>query len=87
METPRSEFASRAGQCGSDPAPVQAIGNEAVLCSPDEGKSGKRAAQLVGRVRNRIFIVLLSTTDSSTALSVLREKARTVGEQVAGNLF
>jgi hypothetical protein len=87
METPRSEFASHAAQCGPDSAPLQAIGNEAVVCIPDEGKSGKRAAQLVGRVRNRIFTVLVSTTDSSTALNVLREKARAVGEQVAGDLF
>jgi hypothetical protein len=42
---------------------------------------------VVGRVRNRAFIVLLSTSDSSMTQSSLREKARRVAEQVAGNLF
>jgi hypothetical protein len=38
-------------------------------------------------VRNRILTVLLRTTDSSMAPGVLEEKARAVGELVAGNLF
>lgn len=84
---PDNEFASHAAQCGSDSAPIQAIGNEAVLCKLDEGKNGNRAVRLVGRVRNRILTVLLRTTDSSMAPGVLEEKARAVGELVAGNLF
>jgi len=82
METPRNEFTSHAAECGSDPAPLKAIGNEAVVCSPN-----KRSAQVIGRVRNRIFTVLVSITNGSIAQAALREKARDVAEHVAGNLF
>ena len=82
METPRSEFASHAEACGANTTPLKAIGNEAVVCDPD-----KLSAQAIGRVRNRIFTILISTTDSSAVAAVLREKARSLAEQVAGNLF
>jgi hypothetical protein len=81
-ETPRNEFTSSAAECGSDPAPLKAIGNEAVVCNPD-----KRSAQVVGRVRNRIFTILIRTTNASMTQAALREKARDVAEHVAGNLF
>jgi hypothetical protein len=81
MDTPRIEFTSHAAECGSDPAPLKAIGNEAVVCSL------KGAAQVVGRVRNRIFTILITPASSSIDQSLLREKARDVAEQVAGNLF
>jgi hypothetical protein len=89
MDPPRSEYTSRAAECGSNPAPLKAIGNEAVVCSPDEGPGGRRSALVVGRVRNRIFTILISTTNSSSSETpdLLREKARAVAEQVAGNLF
>lgn len=80
METPRSEFSSHAAQCGTDSVALKAIGNEAVVCNPE----GKRAAQVVSRVRNKIFTILIATPESQTAL---REKARNIAEQVAGNLF
>jgi hypothetical protein len=82
MDPPRAEFTARVAECGSDPAPLKAIGNEAVVCTPD-----KRSAQVVGRVRNRIFTILISTTNASLTQAVLREKARDVAEHVAGNLF
>lgn len=82
MDPPRAEFNARAAECGSDPAPLKAIGNEAVVCNP-----GKRSAQVIGRVRNRIFTILIGTTNASMNEAVLREKARDVAEHVAGNLF
>jgi hypothetical protein len=82
METPRNEFTSHAAECGSDPAPLRAIGNEAVVCSPD-----KRSAQVIGRLRNRIFTILVSATNAALTQAELREKARDVAEHVAGNLF
>ena len=82
IETPRSEFTSHAEACGANTTPLKAIGNEAVVCDPD-----KLSAQAIGRVRNRIFTILISTTDNSAAAAVLREKARGIAEQVAGNLF
>jgi hypothetical protein len=86
MDTPRSEFTAHAAECGPNASPLKAIGNEAVVCEP-ESSPGTRSARVVGRVRNRIFTILITTADSSTAMSVLREKARGVAEQVAGFLF
>ena len=82
MDPPHSEYMKQAEQCGADTTPLKAIGNEAVVCSPNA-----RAARVVGRVRNRIFTILITTTDSSTASDLLREKAHAVAEQVAGILF
>jgi hypothetical protein len=61
--------------------PLKAIGNEALACSDDH------AELVVGRVRDRAFLVRLGTNDHSTQPSALREKARRVAEQVAGILF
>ena len=82
MDPPHSEYMKQAEQCGAGTTPLKAIGNEAVVCSPNA-----RAARVVGRVRNRIFTILITTTDSSTASDLLREKAHAVAEQVAGILF
>lgn len=82
MDPPHSEYMKQAEQCGADTTPLKAIGNEAVVCSPNA-----RAARVVGRVRNRIFNILITTTDSSTPSDLLREKARAAAEQVAGILF
>jgi len=87
MDPPRSEYTAHAAECGADTMPLKAIGNEAVVCSPDEGNGGKRSARVVGRVRNRIFTILVGTTDSAATRDSLREKARAAAEQVAGNLF
>lgn len=78
MDTPRTELASRAAQCSENPEALRAIGNEAVVCG------SKGSAQLVGRVRNRLFVVVVTADDPSARL---REKARAVAESVAGNLF
>ena len=73
-------------QCPRNATPLRAIGNEAVACSYD-GKNGQLAEQVVGRVRDRAFLIRTSTNDRSVQPSVLREKARKVAEQVAGTLF
>jgi hypothetical protein len=41
----------------------------------------------VGRVRDQLFVIDLRMHDPSITQSVLREKAQTVAEIVAGNLF
>jgi|ERR1700722_12781262 len=80
------EFGSFRSRCGSDARPLKAIGNEALACSVDD-KSGHRTAQVVSRVRDRAFIVRVTTTDSAITPDALIEKARGMAEQVAGNLF
>jgi hypothetical protein len=81
MLSPAKDFASYAARCHSSAVPLKAIGNEALACN-DEG-----AEQVVGRVRNRAFLVRISTSDGSSQPSALRDKARKVAEQVAGILF
>ena len=80
------DHASYKAQCASEAAPVKAIGNEAVTCA-FEGKPGEIAQQVAGRVRDRMFLVRVSTNDPRAAAAGLREKARSVAEQVAGFLF
>jgi hypothetical protein len=52
-----------------------------MACSDDN------AERVVGRVRDRAFVVRISTNDRSAQSGALREKARKVAEQVAGILF
>jgi hypothetical protein len=81
MRSPAKDFASYAARCHSAAVPLKAIGNEALACS-DEG-----AEQVVGRVRDRAFLVRIITNDRSSQQTALRDKARKVAEQVAGILF
>ena len=80
------EFASYRAQCGSDGRPLKGIGNEAIACSVDD-KNGHRSGQVVSRVRDRAFVIRVITTDSAMTPDSMSEKARSVAEQVAGNLF
>ena len=80
--------ASHKSLCTSVPVALRAIGNEAVSCSADVGYS--RGEQVIGRVRDRLFIVTVSSTvaqDPSATRQLLQEKARTIAEQIAGALF
>jgi hypothetical protein len=86
MSKPAREFASYTARCGPHAVPLQAIGNEAFACDRKE-KSGQLSEQVVGRVRERSFVVRLSMNDASITRSLLREKAQKVAEIVAGNLF
>jgi hypothetical protein len=86
MSEPGKEFAAYAARCGVHPTPLKAIGNEAAACTLN-GTAGQLAEQVVGRVRDRAFIIRLGINDSSITQNLLREKARKVAEQVAGNLF
>jgi len=86
MTAPARDFASYTARCRSAVVPLSAIGNEAVACSDDNGQSG-RAEQVVGRVRDRAFIIRIGTSDRSARSEPLRDKARDVAEQVAGILF
>jgi hypothetical protein len=74
--------------CTSRPTAVKAIGNEAISCSADVGYS--RGEQVIGRVRDRLFVVTVSSTmakDPAMTRQLLRDKARMIAEQLAGALF
>lgn len=83
---PSEDRGSYKKQCAAQAEPLKAIGNEAVACA-FEGKSGEVAEQVVGRVRDQMFLVRFSTTDRTAAPASLREKARKIAEQIAGFLF
>jgi hypothetical protein len=70
--------------CEPNPTPLKAIGNEAVACSVESG-NGYISELINGRVRGRAFFIRL--TSNNIARSVLREKACSVAEQVAGILY
>ncbi len=75
MTNPQAEFKSYLAQCRANSIPVRAIGNEAIACIAGGDE------QIIGRVRDRAFIVRMSAGDQS------KQKALDVAEQVAGNLF
>jgi hypothetical protein len=81
-------YATYAARCGSDGVPLRAIGNEAVMCShADKSRKKWVSEQVVGRVRDHIFTVRVSSNARSADRDILREKARKMAEQLAGFLF
>jgi hypothetical protein len=86
MYNARREFASYTARCRANAAPLRGIGNEAAACSAD-GDKGQIAEQVAGRVRNRAFLVRISSAGQAAPRNTLRENARNVAEQVAGALF
>jgi hypothetical protein len=75
--------------CGKNAASIQAIGNEASMCPLDNHSAGL-AELVVGRVRDQLFTITMSTTlkdDLILTRMSLKEKIYTASEQVAGNLF
>ena len=86
VSEPAKAFVSYSARCGAHGTSLKAIGNEAVAC--DLGKKNKRLSErVVGRVRDRLFVIDLNVEDPSITQSELREKARATAEIVAGNLF
>jgi hypothetical protein len=86
MSEPGKEFAAYAARCGTHSTPLKAIGNEAAACTLND-KAGQFSEQVVGRVRDRSFVIRLNMGDSTLSQNAVREKARKAAEQVAGNLF
>ena len=82
------EIVGYESQCGSYREPLRNIANDTVLC--DIEAHSLRGVQVTGRVRNKIFAVRLESSRRENAgmtEKMLREKAKTAAEQVAGNLF
>lgn len=74
--------------CGTDRTPLQAIGNEAVACVADD--RGRPGEQALGRVRDQVFTIRISSSLKSDPILTRNELQRliyTAAEQVAGNLF
>lgn len=74
-------------RCGRDVTPLRAIGNEAVMCTPNQKAPGKL---IVGRVRDNAFTISLITSSRNDPLippETLTQRIELVAEQVSGNLF
>jgi len=86
---PHARVSALAQSCAAGATRLSAIGNEAFDCSADvrRGQLGERA---VGRVRNQVFTITLSSTlkdDPILTRNALQSRTYTAAEQVAGNLF
>jgi hypothetical protein len=91
MDTPefRALLDSETKACATPASPLIALGNEAIACSGDDRKK-LYAERVVGRVRNQVFTITLSTTrkdDSILTRSELKLRILVAAEQVSGNLF
>jgi hypothetical protein len=85
MKNPAREFASYSAKCGQNATPLRAIGNEALVCNLRA--KNQSSEQVVSRVRERAFIVRMSSNLAPTGESDLRERTQKIAEQVAGFLF
>lgn len=85
QDTPR--LTPYESQCASGMTRLNGIGNEAFLCRAKP--RAPFAEQVVGRVRNQVFVIDASADPSKDARTreTLREKTNLAAEQVAGNLF
>jgi hypothetical protein len=86
MDAPSKDFASYLSQCDGATIPLKAIGNEAVQCVlKSSSTSGEE--QVIGRVRERAFILTIHRNMPALPKEGLREDTRNIAEQVAGSLF
>jgi hypothetical protein len=86
---PHARVSALAQSCGGGADPLNAIGNEAFDCSADV-RRGQLGERVVGRVRNQVFTITLSSTmkdDPILTRNALQSRIYTAAEQVAGNLF
>ena len=81
------QYPQYVARCGSHQTPVQAIGNEAVMCNI--AKNGRQEDAIVGRVRDQAFVIIVSSTGSDESLreDARRKQVTQIAEQVAGMLF
>jgi hypothetical protein len=85
MADPAVSFASYLARCGAGATPLKAVGNEAITCPVAE--KNVLAEQVIGRVRDQAFVILIRSNDKDLADTTLHDRARRIAEQVAGNLF
>lgn len=75
-------------QCATPETPLNGIGNEAVICRAKP--RFPYAEQVIGRVRDRRFVVFVSSSsrpDTRVIADTIRNTATKIAEQVAGNLY
>lgn len=83
---PHDAFELKAAQCGKTASPLTVVGNEAMICER-RTRTGALAEHVVGRVRDRIFLLDVSSNTPHMKEADLHDKAEEISEQVAGILF
>jgi hypothetical protein len=89
MTLPSNAFSAYLAQCDRRITPLKGIGNEAVQCI-SKGSTSKNEEEIIGRVRDRIFVIALKTDLIKPTVSTNAEvshEIRNIAEQVAGALF
>ena len=91
MASVSQEFPALLSQCSKTGSPLRAVGNEAVECTL-MGGNNELTEQIVGRVRDRVFIlkwkmVLPGADLTAPAKTDMQDRYRNIAEQVAGSLF
>jgi hypothetical protein len=88
MPLPSNAFAAYLAQCNGTTLPLTGIGNEAFQCV-SRGGSGDGEERVIGRVRDRAFILTINANlaKQAQAKAGLSPETRNVAEQVAGALF
>ena len=87
--TPHDRVMELVHACDVQSVPLASIGNEAMRCSA--AKPGKvHGERIIGRVRDQVFIVAITTTATQDPVLDAHElamRSMTAAEQVSGNLF
>jgi hypothetical protein len=89
VKDPHARVMSMAKGCKQPQEVLPAIGNEAYICTTEHGKEAV-AERVVGRVREQVFAILISTTGKADAIlstQDLKGRISIASEQVSGNLF
>ena len=89
VAAPHARFLAAERVCASGGSPLDAIGNEAIVCrARPHGR--EQSEFLAGRVRDQVFSITLTTDrkdDPSFTDEMLRMHIAIAAEQVSGNLF
>lgn len=76
------EFKVFLARCGSAATPVRGIGNVAVACRSK--RNDQSCEQVIGRVRDRAFVVQLCAKET---FDVVGREVREAADEISGNLF
>ena len=86
---PHARYLALTQTCEGSATPLNAVGNEAVVCAVDP-RSDKPGERLLGRVRDQVFTITIGSTlknDPVLNMADIKTKIGTAAEQVTGNLF
>jgi len=81
------EYLSHTAKCTTSATKLVGVGNEAFACVV-QGTKGAVTEQVVGRVRDRAFLIRWTlSTDAARTSQTTTETLQTLAEAVAGSMF